>query len=84
MQGQDSGVDVYMRDITERKRAEEALQNNIRLLEDVMEGSTSPIFLKDLEGKFISINSALERMLGMSRQELKGKTDYDIAPKGLT
>lgn len=83
MQGQDSGVDVYMRDITERKRAEEALQNNIRLLEDVMEGSTSPIFLKDLEGKFISINSALERMLGMSRQELKGKTDYDIAPKGL-
>jgi PAS domain S-box-containing protein len=69
------------RDITERKRAEEALRNNIRLLEDVMEGSTSPIFLKDLEGKFISVNSALEKMLGMSRQELKGKTDYDLAPK---
>ncbi|HUH79272.1 MAG TPA: PAS domain S-box protein, partial [Methanoregula sp.] len=68
-------------DITERKRAETALQNTIRLLEDVMEGGPSPIFLKDLEGKFISINSALERMLGKSRMELKGKTDYDIAPK---
>lgn len=48
-----------------------------------MEGSTSPIFLKDLDGKFISINSALERMLGKSRHELKRKTDYDIAPKEL-
>jgi PAS domain S-box-containing protein len=72
-----------MRDLTERKREEEALQNNIRLLEDVMDSSTSPIFLKDLEGKFISINSPLEKMLGKSRQEMKGKTDYDIAPKEL-
>ena len=72
-----------VQDITARKQAETALQNNIRLLEDVMEGSPSPIFLKDLEGRFISINSALERMLGKSRQELKGKTDYDIAPKEL-
>jgi PAS domain S-box-containing protein len=77
------GSVVVGRDITDIKKVEEALQNNIRLLEDVMEGSPSPIFLKDLEGKFISINSALERMLGKSRQELKGKTDYDIAPKEL-
>ena len=70
-----------IRDLTERRKADDALQNNIRLLEDVMEGSTSPIFLKDLGGRFISINSALERILGKSRQELKGKTDYDIAPK---
>ena len=68
-------------DITERKKAEEALRDNIRLLEDVIDGSTSPIFLKDRDGKFITINASLERMLGKSRQELKGKTDYDIAPK---
>ena len=46
-----------------------------------MDGSTSPIFLKDRDGKFITINASLERMLGMSREEIKGKTDYDIAPK---
>ncbi len=68
-------------DITERKRAEDALRDNIRLLDDVIDGSTSPIFLKDRDGKFITINASLERMLGKSRQELKGKTDYDIAPK---
>ncbi len=68
-------------DITERKLAEDALKNNIRLLENVMDGSPSPIFLKDREGKFITINASLEKMLGVSRQDLKGKTDYDIAPK---
>ena len=67
--------------ITERKRAEEALRDNIQLLNDIIDGSPSPIFLKDRDGKFITINASLERMLGRSRQELKGKTDYDIAPK---
>ena len=50
-------------------------------MQDVIDGSTSPIFLKDRDGKFITINASLERMLGMSREEIKGKTDYDIAPK---
>ena len=68
-------------EITERKQAEEALRERERLLQDVIDGSTSPIFLKDRDGKFITINASLERMLGMSREEIKGKTDYDIAPK---
>ena len=50
-----------------------------RLLQDVIDGSPSPIFLKDRDGKFITINASLERMLGIPRDEIKGKTDYDIA-----
>ena len=73
--------DGNIRDITERKRSEEVLQERERLLQDVIDGSTSPIFLKDIDGKFITINSSLEKMLGMSREEIKGKTDYDIASK---
>ena len=74
-------ANVYGRDITERKRAEEELRQRERLLQNVIDGSTSPIFLKNLDGKFITINAALEKMLGISRDELRGKTDYDIAPK---
>ena len=70
-------------DITEAKMTESKLRNAQRCLEDVIEGSTSIIFLKDREGKFITINAALEKRLGMSREQLAGKTDYDIAPKEL-
>jgi PAS domain S-box-containing protein len=69
------------KEITDRKRAEEALRERERLLQTLIDGSTSPIFLKDLDGKFITINGALEKMLGISREEIKGKTDYDIASK---
>jgi PAS domain S-box-containing protein len=68
-------------DVTKRKQAEETLRESERLLQTVIDGSTSPIFLKDLEGKFITINASLERMLGISRARIKGKTDFDIAPK---
>jgi PAS domain S-box-containing protein len=68
-------------DVTKRKQAEEALRERERLMQTVIDGSTSPIFLKDLDGKFITINASLERMLGISRAEIKGKTDYDIAPR---
>jgi PAS domain S-box-containing protein len=67
-------------DATERKRAENALRARERLLQDVIDSSTSPIFLKDREGRFITINASLERMLGRSREEIIGKTDYDVAP----
>jgi len=70
-------------DITERKLAGEALQKSQQLLQDVIDGSPSPIFLKDSAGKFLTINTALEKMLGLAREELKGKTDYDIAPQAV-
>ena len=73
--------DGVQTDITERKRAEDALRERERLLQDVIDGSPSPIFLKDRDGRFIAVNASLERLLGIPREEIKGKTDYDIASK---
>ena len=60
-----------------------ALRTNERLLQEVMDGCTCPVFLKDLDGRFLRINAALEKMLGQSQANLLGKTDYDIAPREL-
>jgi PAS domain S-box-containing protein len=68
-------------EIQDRERAEQALREHQRLFQDVIDSSPSAIFLKDLDGKFITINRRLETMLGITREKLKGKTDYDIAPK---
>ncbi len=51
------------------------------LLQQIIDGAPSPIFLKDREGRFITINAALEKMLGIGHAELRGKTDYDLFPK---
>ena len=64
--------------ITERKKVEEELQTTQRLLQEIIDGAPNSIFVKDLQGRFIIINAQLEKLLGKSREEVKGKTDYEI------
>ncbi len=70
-------------DITERKKAEEDLNKSQKLFYDIINGCPSPIFVKDVEGRFLTINNKLEELLGVKDEEIKGKTDYDIITKEL-
>ena len=65
-------------DVTDRRRAEEALRNSRKQLQDIIDGSPGVVFVKDLEGRFITGNQTFERFLGVTRGELRGKTDYDL------
>ena len=72
-------VAVVFNDITDIKRAEAALRHSEKQLQQIIDGAPETmVFLKDLEGRFITINSPLEKMLGVTRDEIRGKTDYDI------
>ena len=77
-----SNLTMYT-DITERKKAEKHLKQSEKLLNDIINGFPSPIFVKDIEGRFLTINNKLEKLLGVKNEELKGKTDYDIITKEL-
>ena len=66
------------RDITERKNAEETVNQTKKLLQDVINGFPSPIFVKDVAGRFLIINNKLEELLGVKNEEIVGKTDDDI------
>ncbi|MGB9978118.1 PAS domain-containing sensor histidine kinase [Methanobacterium sp.] len=61
--------------------ANKEVKQSQKLLQDIIDGYPSIIFVKDLEGRFIIINNELEKLLGVSNEELKGKTDYDIFSK---
>jgi PAS domain S-box-containing protein len=71
-----------MMDITERKQAEEALRSSQAQLQAIIDGAPDvAVFLKDLDGRFITVNSRFEQMMGITREDLRGKTDYDIVPR---
>jgi PAS domain S-box-containing protein len=66
------------RDITERKRAERALIESHSLLNGVVEGTSDAVFVKDLHGRYLMINSAGARFLGKPVEEILGKDDTTL------
>jgi PAS domain S-box-containing protein len=72
------GVTVYSKNITERKKAEEALKESEKRLKIITENTIDPIYIKDRQSRFIMANPACERAMGKSIDEMKGKTDEEI------
>ncbi len=64
-----------MMDITERKRAEEALRESEARLQAVLDGSLDPIFMKDREGRMVLANPATCAAIGKPAEFVLGKTD---------
>src|SRR5450759_5204076 len=76
------GIIAVSRDITDRKRSEEELQRINVFLDSIVENIPDMIFLKDAgELRFVRFNRAGEELLGHSRDDLLGKSDYDLFPK---
>ena len=69
---------AIVRDITERKQAEEALIQSHGLLNTVVEGTPDAIFVKDLNGRYLMMNSAGARFLGKAADEVVGKDDWEL------
>jgi PAS domain S-box-containing protein len=65
-------------EITERKRAEEALQESEEQLRDSMENAPDGIYLNDLAGNFLYGNRKTEEILGYRRDELIGKNMMEL------
>ena len=71
---------AVVRDITERKRAEEALRAREEQLRAVVDASPLGIVALDREGKVTMWNRAAERIFGWREEEVLGKED-PIVPK---
>ena len=72
-----------LEEVSEHKKVGETLKDREQFLQTLMEAIPVPVFYKDKEGKYIGCNSAFEDFLGMRKEEIIGKTVYEVAPKEL-
>jgi PAS domain S-box-containing protein len=71
-------------DVTERRRAEEALRHEQQLLQILMESIPDTIYFKDRESRFTRVNHAQARLLGVDDPEQAvGKLDVEFFPREL-
>lgn len=83
-QGNIVGLVGIGRDITERKRLEETMKTNERLMRTVIDNTPALVFVKDIESRFILGNKAIVQQLNLQEeQELLGKSDMDFHPPHL-
>lgn len=54
------------------------LQKNLALLRGITEGTTDAVFVKDLNGRYLMINSAGAALIGCSVEEVLGKDDSEL------
>src|SRR5215217_540068 len=73
------GASTIARDITGRKRAEEAVEQSELLYRTVIEQATENIFLVDVETRrIVESNPAFQKTLDYAEEELRSLTLYDI------
>jgi diguanylate cyclase (GGDEF)-like protein/PAS domain S-box-containing protein len=59
-------------------RATSRRQDDARLLETIVEGSVDGVFVKDLEGRYLLVNEAAARLIGLDRDQVLGHTDGEL------
>ncbi|MGH8631924.1 MAG: PAS domain S-box protein, partial [Burkholderiales bacterium] len=69
-----------MLEITDRRRAEDALHESEGRLCAFMDHNPAVIFIKDLEGRYEYINREFERHVGIDRAQVIGRFDADFLP----
>ncbi len=73
-----------VRDITDRKQAEDALEKERNLLRTLIDNLPDFIYIKDTESRFVTANNAVTNLMGVAKpDELIGKKDFDFYPKEL-
>jgi PAS domain S-box-containing protein len=71
---------AIFRDISDHRRAEEALRNSQALLRSVMDCLPHSVFCKDLNGRYTVVNKSFSAWNGLAPREIIGRTDFELYP----
>ncbi len=79
--GEIVGAIETIRDITDQKHIQATLQEQLHFLQVLLDAIPTPVFYKDCQGRYLGCNFALEKCLGLSKQQVVGKTVHEIMPE---
>jgi PAS domain S-box-containing protein len=60
-----------------------ALEESQERLQSILDNAEAIIYLKDLKGRYITVNKQFEKLFAIDRNTLGGKTDFDIFPENI-
>jgi len=69
--------------VIERKKAEESIKESQSLYYSFIEQLPNPVFRKDLDGRYILVNSEFCRLKGLKKEDFIGRTPKEVAEKEL-
>lgn len=61
--------------------SQDQLSLNKQLLQSIIDNTSNPIFIKEINGEYLLINKQYESLFHISNEEIIGKTDHDFLPK---
>jgi PAS domain S-box-containing protein len=59
------------------------MERNPQIFKALIDNIPSPVFFKGIDGRYLGCNLAFEQYLGLTREEIIGKTVFDLAPREL-
>jgi len=62
------------------QKSERELRQSVRRLQDIVDNSAALVYVKDTEGRYLLINRHFEREFGWPREDVLGRTDFDLFP----
>lgn len=72
-------LEGYIEDVTDRRLMQDALRNERDLLQALMDNIPDTIYFKDKQSRFIRINNAQSKILGVENaKDVVAKSDYDF------
>jgi PAS domain S-box-containing protein len=71
------------RDITERKGMEEALREKSHFIASLLHAIPVAVFYKDKEGRYLGCNGAFTEVMGVTTEQIRGKTVQELWPSEL-
>ncbi|MEN3361112.1 MAG: hypothetical protein V7637_5094 [Mycobacteriales bacterium] len=61
-------------------RAQQAARDSHALLTALIDNTSAVIYMRDLDGRYMLANREYERLFGLRREDLLGRTDHDLFP----